>query len=269
MRSSLKITLLLGVVTFVSGAGVAQTARTADGPMQGLERSTERGADRLRREFDLNKDGRVTQDEMNRTIGARFVAATQHAPTMTMDQFMVVRANAFRQSNDAMFRRLDWNMDGKLSLAEFAAPQRIRFVAMDRDGAGAVSCVARENDVGGGRAGLARFCTDNDVNLDGRVTRPELDTASAKRFAATAGGSQGMTPAQFALSEQQRYASANARTFRRLDEDGDGLLTVQEFGGAELKLFARLDKNRDRVLAPSELHNRVARGGRNERRAYN
>jgi hypothetical protein len=195
---------------------------------------------------------------MNRTIGARFAMATQHAPTMTMEQFMAVRANAFRQSNDAMFRRLDWNMDGKLSLAEFAAPQRIRFVAMDRDGAGAVSCAARD------RAGLARFCTDNDINLDGRVTRAELDSASAKRF--SAGSAQGMTAAQFALSEQQRYASANARTFRRLDENGDDLLTVQEFGGAELKLFARLDKNRDKVLAPSELHSRVA--GRSERRRY-
>lgn len=267
MKSSLKIALLLGVVTFVSCA--AQTTRTGDGPMQGLERSNERGADRLQREFDLNKDGRVTQDEMNRTIGARFVMATHHAPTMTMDQFMAVRANAFRQTNDAMFRRLDWNMDGKLSLAEFAAPQRIRFVAMDREGTGVVSCAARGSDGTGGRAGLARFCTDNDSNLDGRVTRAELDSASTKRFAATTAGAQAMTPAQFALSEQQRYATANARTFRRLDEDGDDLLTVQEFGGAELKLFARLDKNRDKVLAPSELHNRVARGGRNDRRAYN
>jgi Ca2+-binding EF-hand superfamily protein len=270
MKSSLKIALLLGVVTFISGAGIgaAQSARTDQGPAAGLDRGSERGADRLLREFDLNKDGRVTQDEMNRTLGARFVMATHHEPKMSMDQFMAVRANAFRQYNEAMFRRLDWNGDGKLTLAEFAAPQRIRFVAMDRDGAGFIWCALRETE-GNGRAGLSRFCTDNDLNMDGRVTRAELDGSISKRFALATGGAQSMTPAQFAVSEQQRFALANARTFRRLAADGDGMLTIREFADAELKLFARLDKNRDHVLAPTELRTRFARSGRSERRSTN
>ncbi len=265
MRSSLKIALLLGVVTFFSSTAFAQTARTADGPMQGFERNNERGADRLRREFDVNKDGRVTHDEMNRAIGARFAAATHRAPTMTMEQFMAVRANAFRQYNEALFRRLDWNGDGKLTLAEYGAPQRTRFVAMDRDGVGFVSCIGGDAE-SSGRAGLSRFCADNDTNMDGRVTRAELDMATTKRFAAITGGGQAMTSVQFGASEQQRFAPANVRAFRRLDEDGDGLLRVQEFGGAELKLFERLDTNKDGVLAPMELRARFA-GGRS-RRSY-
>lgn len=270
MRSSLQMALLLGVVTFAMGSvpGVAQQA--AEGPLQGMVRDNQRGADRLEREFDVNRDGRITHDELNRTIGARFAAATHHAAKMSADIFMTVRAESFRQNNIAAFHRLDWNGDGKLTLAEYGMPQRMRFAAMDRNGAGWISCVTAGLDGAGGRGGgLSRFCTDNDLNLDGKVTRSELDTALAKRFAQVTGGSQSMNETQFVLSEQQRYAGANVRLFRRLDEDGDGMLTVEEFGATELKLFAKLDKNKDGVLGPGELHARTARGSRGNRVAYN
>ncbi len=263
MKTTLKIALLLGVVTVISSAA-AEQRRSSGGPLQGFERATERAADRLQREFDLNKDGSVTQDEMNRTLGARFAMATHHGPKMTMDQFMAVRASAFRRYNDAMFKRLDWNGDGKLSLAEFAAPQHVRFVTMDRDGTGHLWCALRPG--ASGRVGLSRFCADNDLNMDGQVTRVELDASIAKRFASATGGAPVMTPAQFATSEQQRFATTNARTFRRLDADNDGRLTIREFADTELKLFARLDKNNDHVLAPSELRNTRAKRG--SRRRY-
>jgi Ca2+-binding EF-hand superfamily protein len=265
MNTSLKMALLLGAVALSSGPGIAQSA--VEGPMQGIERGNERGSERLVRDFDVNRDGRVTHDEMNRTIGARFAAATHHAPKMTMDIFQVARAGSFRATNEAMFRRLDWNGDGKLSLAEFAAPQRVRFVSLDREGTGFVSCVAPNGQFG--RAGLSKFCSDNDLNMDGRVTRGELDSAIAKRFSQSTGGSQNMNIVQFNLSEQQRFALSNARLFRRLDEDGDGLLTVQEFGGNELKLFATLDKNHDGVLGPRELHGGASRSTRSARTASN
>jgi Ca2+-binding EF-hand superfamily protein len=261
MTTSLKIALLLGVVTFASGtaAGLGQAA----GPMQGLDRTSERGADRLLRQFDLNKDGRLSHDEMNRTIGATFAAATHHAPKMTIEQFMVVRAGAYRAANEAAFRRLDWNGDGKLTLAEFVAPTHLRFVSMDREGKGYVWCATTDS---GGRGGLSHFCTENDADMDGRLDRSELDTLTTRRFAKATGGGQTMALAQFVASEQDRFAASNARTFRRLDADGDGGLTIAEFADAELKLFARLDKNKDGVLAPSELKVRTARAGRTGRR---
>ena len=259
MNTSLKVILLLGVMVLVPGYAQSHS----DGPLQGIERDNARASDRLERAFDTNKDGRITHDEMNRAIGARFAAATRHSPKMSMDVFLAVRADAFQASNEVTFRRLDWNGDGKLSLAEFGAAQRVRFTTLDRDGTGSVSCVTPRGQFGGG--GLSRFCADNDLNMDGRVTRNELDSAIAKRFSQATGGGQVMTVAQFSISEQQRFAISNARAFRRLDEDGDGMLTVQEFGGNELRLFAKLDKNRDGVLSPAELHSTASRSNGSRR----
>jgi Ca2+-binding EF-hand superfamily protein len=267
MKTSLKIALLLGVVTFAAGAGLGYAQMEGppppDGPMQGLGSSHPGRTDRLLRSFDLNHDGRITQAEMNNTIGARFAAATRRAPRMTLEQFLAVRADEFRQHNTDMFRSLDWNADGRLSLAEFAAPQRVRFLTLDRRGTGYVSCAAGGGEHGTSRGGLSGMCADNDLNRDGTVTRAEMDSAIGKRFSQATGGGPAMAASQFAQSEQRRFADVNTRTFRRLDQDNDGMLTVQEFGGTELRLFARLDKNKDRVLAANEISRQ---GNRNAKR---
>lgn len=248
-------------VVLMAGAAAAWAAGdkpSNDGPMQGLERTNERGAARMIRDFDSNHDGRVTRAEMNNVLGYRFASATHHGPTMSLEQFMAERTAEFRKSNEAMFHRLDWNGDGKLTLAEYGAAQRVRFVQLDRDGAGFVSCSARDLAVGGGR-GVSGFCRDNDTNMDGRVARAELDAAIAKRFAQGAGGSQTMALEAFVKSEEERYATANVRLFRRLDSDEDGLLSIKEFAAQDEALFDRIDKNHDGVLTPAELQPRATR----------
>lgn len=259
----MRMTAMSLMVVLLAGTGLA-AAPGNDGPMQGLERSTERGAARLARDFDFNKDGKVTRAEMNNMLGYRFASVTHKGRTMTLEQFLIQRANQFKKTNEAMFHRLDWNTDGKLVLAEYGAGQRVRFVSLDREGAGFVSCAMHQiaaNGMGGrgGRAGLGGFCRDNDVDMDGRVTRGELDSAIAKRFAQAANGAQTLTMEKFISAEERRYANANVRLFRKLDLDDDGLLTISEFAAVDQQLFAKLDRNKDGQLTPAELQARQSR----------
>lgn len=248
--------ILMAASAYAAGPG---DKPASDGPMQGFERTTERGAERLIRNFDRNHDGRVTRAEMNNVLGWRFASATHRGPSMSLEQFIAERTAEYRKSNEAMFHRLDWNGDGKLVLAEYGAAQRVRMVQLDRDGAGFVSCSTRDQAMGGFTRGLSAFCRDNDTNMDGRVTRSELDGAIAKRFAAAAGGGQMLALEPFVKSEEERYAIANVRLFRRLDSDEDGLLSIKEFAAPDEALFDKIDKNHDGVLTPAEIQPRTAR----------
>jgi Ca2+-binding EF-hand superfamily protein len=260
MNTTTKLAWALGAVLLAGAAWAAEQNPQNEGPMQGFERNTERGAERFIRDYDRNHDGRISRAEMNSVLGWRFAFATHRAPTMSLEQFMAERTGEFKKSNVAMFHRLDWNGDGKLTLAEYGAAQRVRLVQLDRDGAGFVSCSVRDQAMrGSGRGGLSGFCRDNDTNMDGRVTRAELDAAIAKRFSQSAGGAQTMALDAFVKGEEERYAVANVRLFRKLDADEDGLLSIREFAAQDEALFDKIDKDRDGVLAPAELQPRSGR----------
>ena len=83
--------------------------------------------------LDLNHDGNISRDEMNRAENARFASATHGKNTMTPEQFGFLYTQQFRERTDALFRKLDWNGDGNLSLEEYASPKRARFEAFEDD----------------------------------------------------------------------------------------------------------------------------------------
>jgi Ca2+-binding EF-hand superfamily protein len=295
LSTNTKIALLLGAAVLIGGSGLAIAHMDGppppDGPMQGLIHR-DRLADRLLGEYDTNKDGKVTKAEYNSVLGSRFAAITHRKDTMTEDQFMAIHQGDFDKHTAEMFRRVDWNGDGKLTLDEFTAPQRAHFQMMDRDGTGTVSCNpvlhadyrsddrpppdrgARGGWRGGhgpggfgdhsgwhrgggfgGRGGFGRaaFCHDGDLGRDGSVTRAEFDTFMNKQFSTAANGSPYMTQAQFTALQLVRYREMNDRMFKRLDKDGDGTLTMAEFAAPPLKLFARLDRNNDGVITADEM----------------
>ncbi|HEX4303389.1 MAG TPA: EF-hand domain-containing protein [Rhizomicrobium sp.] len=295
MTRNTKIALLLSAAVLFGGSTLAYAHMDGpmppDGPMQGL---LHRGklSDRMLAEFDANKDGKVTRAEFNNVLGTRFAAATHKQPGMTEDQFIAIHQDEFKQHVAEMFRRIDWNGDGKLSLDEFAAPQRAHFQMMDRDGTGSVSCGStvhadyrsggsddgadrgrRRGDwhggghgpggfarggyehrsSGGSGFGRARFCGDADITRDGTVTRPEFDNVMAKHFQAASGGAAYLTLASFTADMAVHYHDMNDKMFQRLDKDGDGKLSIAEFAASPLKMFARLDHDHDGVITADEM----------------
>ena len=293
MNRNTKIALLLGAAVVVGGSTLAfahmDGPSPPDGPMQGLLHR-DRLADRLLAEFDTNKDGKITKAEFNSVLGSRFVAATHGGKAMSEDQFAAIHLGDLQKHATEMFRRSDWNGDGRLTLEEFQAPQRAHFQMMDHDGTGSVSCnpvmhadfrqdppppdapPPGDSDHGGwrghgrhgggfhhggfaGRGGFGRaaFCNDADLSRDGKVTRAEFDAIMNKHFQSASGGQPYMTLSQFTADMAVHYREMNGRMFKRLDKDGDGTLSLAEFAAPEMKLFARLDRNNDGVITADEM----------------
>jgi Ca2+-binding EF-hand superfamily protein len=297
MKHSAKAVLLLGIAAILSGSGLAFAQMDGppppDGPMQGLmHREGGRLADRLLAEFDLNHDGKITHTEYNTVIANRFGKAVHGGKGMTYEEFVSLHMPEFQKHTAEMFKRIDWKGDGKITLDEYAAPQRAHFEMLDRDATGVVSCAAkasargdagepddqgsgggkgRRGGGGGGRGaggfGLGHFCFVNDLNQDGKVTRAEMDQATAKHFTAATKNKGVMGAAEFYADQLADFQDMNARMFKRLDRDRDGLLTLQEYAASEEKLFARLDKNGDGTITQDEMGSRFAsKGGSKSRR---
>ncbi|HTQ13986.1 MAG TPA: EF-hand domain-containing protein [Rhizomicrobium sp.] len=287
MKKSFRFALLGGAVLAIcAGAALAQIEDPPPPDMPGgpSERPAGRLADRFLAEFDLNRDGKVTHDEFNRTLAAHFQQIAGKAGYVTEDQFVAAHLKDVRARSDAMFRRLDWNGDGRVSLDEFLAPARARFELADRDGSGTVDCALKQQASWSGGAapervdqngfshrrlggfrGRGNLCSRNDLNEDGKLTRGELDKAVAATYT-TAGRGASLTPDEFYGIMAARYRDVAGRMFARADADRDGKLTLAEFAAREEKYFARLDRNGDGVITADELSSR--RGAPRGRRTY-
>lgn len=292
MTKNTKIALLLSAAIVLGGSTLAfahiDGPPPPDGPMQGLVHR-DKLATRLLSEFDSNKDGKITKAEFNNILGTRFANATHRGSAMMEDQFLAIHQGDFQQHAAAMFRRIDWNGDGRLTLDEFSAPQKAHFQMMDREGSGTVTCRVQAMHAdyrpdgddapppergwhrgGGGHGpggfgrgrfggrgpggfGRTNFCNDSDISRDGKVTRAEFDAIMTKHFQSAAAGAPAITLAAFTADQQTRFRDMNDKMFKRLDKDGDGKLSLAEFAGPPLNMFARLDRNHDGVVTADEM----------------
>jgi len=275
VRYSLFLGAALAVCTGVAiarmGASPAPPAKTKNSFDSPSYSGRGRLSERFLGEFDINKDGKVTHDEFNRTLAHEFSVATKNAPAMTLEQYASIHLKDLRDQAGEQFHRIDWNGDGKVSQDEYMAAERDRFEQMDRDGAGVISCSSsrgsrapggkpsRSQSSGGnsgsrgfGSRGRSSLCFSDDLNRDGKVTRAEFDHATQQAFNGSAKGGF-LTPEQYYQLEAAQSRAISARVFQRLDRDRDGTLTLTEFASSQERLFTRLDKNNDGAVTQDEL----------------
>ena len=95
-----------------------------------------------------------------------------------------------------------------------------------------------------------------DLNGDGKITRGEFMAVRATCFAKYDANDEGM------LSREQirKFSPPQLRdridaAFSRLDLDGDGLISREEFARESDRLFRQLDTNGDGIIAGNELSN--------------
>jgi Ca2+-binding EF-hand superfamily protein len=118
---------------------------------------------------------------------------------------------------------------------------------------------------GWGRHGGAVFLFEQyDANQDGRLTQAEIDQVRQSRLAEFDQNGDG----KLTLDEYQALWMAAMRErmvdrFQAHDDDGDGMVTVEEFGESFDRMVGRLDANDDGTLTPDEMHHRGE--GRGER----
>jgi Ca2+-binding EF-hand superfamily protein len=296
MKPFVRYALLFGAVV-VAGGGVAMAtinrsqAPAVTAPPAGQTYASARPASARGRsggkffvQFDSNHDGKVARDEFNKVLAQEFAQAAGSAPAMSQPQYIALRMKDLRQKTDPMFHRYDWNGDGKLSLEEYAAPERSRFEYADTDGTGAILCGSRSRSIsrqgnggygygrsggsyGAGRSnggGRGAICKADDLNHDGEVTRAEFDTATAQEFAAAAKAGM-LTPDQFYAIVAGHVRDSAVKTFTRLDRNRDGKLDRDEFAASELRYFARLDRNNDGVITRDETTTRRYGGAATEK----
>ncbi len=153
----------------------------------------------------------------------------------------------------------DANSDGKVYVKEIVAsytrsraPQRgqiratvaaqgdILFQALDETGDGRLSL----REIRKAQQCIASF----DKNKDGRITLEEVPLALSVAF------SQGGSNSRFRSRQTGNTDVADRRGpewFIRMDRNGDGDLTLDEFLGSTPQ-FVKLDANRDGFIEPSE-----------------
>jgi Ca2+-binding EF-hand superfamily protein len=112
----------------------------------------------------------------------------------------------------------------------------------------------------GGMGLFERF----DANQDGRLTQAEVDEVRRSQlieFDQDSDGSLTLEEYQALWLDAMRERMVDR--FQAHDDDGDGMVTVEEFGESFDRMVGRLDANDDGTLTPDEMHHRGE--GRGER----
>jgi Ca2+-binding EF-hand superfamily protein len=121
----------------------------------------------------------------------------------------------------------------------------------------------RHHGWGDGGMGLfERF----DANQDGRLTQAEVDEVRRSQLTEFDQDSDGsLTLEEYQALWLDAMRERMVDRFQAHDDDGDGMVTVEEFGETFDRMVSRFDANDDGTLTPDEMHHRDEGRGDRER----
>jgi Ca2+-binding EF-hand superfamily protein len=225
------------------------------------------------KKLDTNGDGRISLDEYLAGASARFKTIdTQGSGNFTAAQLAASPQAVKRNQMVANFlvKRMDTAGNGYVTQDEYLTQAKARFAKLDKKGDGKLTVdeftpvhfprvgaqVAEQANAGhGGKRAQAIFAK-LDSNHDGVVTQDEYLAAASAQFKAldTAGNGQ-VTAAEIASSPKalERDSKVAEHVVKKLDSNGDGVVSQDEYLAAAKARFIKLDKNSDGYIDADEI----------------
>ncbi len=283
MNKTSKIMVTLLATSFLGATAlpsVAQQSGTSQTPKMEKRMAHQGGGKRgggkrhgMRQAFeryDTNKDGVITQDEVDAAALERFNSIAGADGTITREEYAAAWAERTQRPRVRAFQRMDRDGDGNVTQAEFDSASERMFMRLDRDGNGELTRPAPRTDEsagntqgqnkrqmrGGGHRGgnrvvalMERF----DLDKDGKITRAEFDEVRGRSFAGTdADGSGSITLEEFSTMWQDLNGERMVRGFQRLDADGNLSVTQEEYTARSQNFVERNDRNGDGVVTRAD-----------------
>ena len=306
MSRTKKIAVSLLATTFLGASvlpALAQSASSGSKPVaekrmahagkQGQRaKRGDRGMKRAFERYDVNKDGVITQEEVEAVIVERFNNYAGEDGVITLDDFRAAWVENSRNPMVRAFQRLDRDGDGAVTAEEFNTASDRMFNRLDRDGNGELTRPARGERAGadkdkagskqrghgkmakrsgprhGGR-GADRLMERFDADKDGKITRAEFDQIRTALFGnADADNNQSVSLEEFATVWQDMNNDRIVRGFQRYDTNGDLSITLEEYTAGNIDFVKRHDRNGDGVVTKADSKRGKHHGKRSENRKH-
>ena len=289
MNTTRKVIVSILATSFLGATALPTLAQQSGGSGQKAEkRMAHKGSDRkggnrksMRQAFeryDGNKDGVITQDEVDAIVAERFAEIAGPDGTITLDQYRDAWTERSNRRQVRSFQRLDRDGDGSVTQSEYDNASDRMFSRLDRDGNGELTIQrpdGRKADKGskghrkmgrGGHGNVTALMERFDVDKDGKITRAEFDEVRAGTFSgADADNSGGVTLEEFTTIWQDLNSDRITRGFQRLDADGDLAITQEEYAARSENFVEKHDRNGDGVVTKADRRGGKDRGKKSHR----